>query len=100
MIVMLDKQQNCDPITVKSVTAKVSQVDKVYEKSSVTFSVTIEGPSKPKEVALHHKGMSSIDDVLKYLKLHIYELPHLADFEKIRHIKVRQVLFRHKTYHT
>jgi hypothetical protein len=60
---MLDKQQSFDPITVKSVTANVSKIDRVYEKSSVTLSATVVGPSKPKKVALFHKGMSNIGEV-------------------------------------
>ena len=53
---LLDKQQICDPITVKAVPATISEMDGVFEKSSATFSATIDGPSRPKNVYLHHKG--------------------------------------------
>ena len=51
-----DKQQICDPITVKAVPATISEMDGVFEKSSTTFSAKIDGPSKPKNVYLQHKG--------------------------------------------
>ena len=37
-------------------TAEDSRIDPLFENSATTFLVNLDGPSKPKEVILHHEG--------------------------------------------
>ena len=59
ILVLSQKLQITDSITLRLVKANVSKVIAAFEGSSVTFSANIDGPRKPQKVFLHHQGKSN-----------------------------------------